>query len=103
MITTEEGLKDYLNNVLSQLESNSQTEITLGWLMKKMVQKLVLVLTDVDTNEVLERWAFNIETDDKVDEKTFEICYIKNSEKIKKIKKKLQKKFKHLFVKLLQV
>jgi mitotic spindle assembly checkpoint protein MAD2 len=73
MITTEEGLKDYLNNVLSQLESNSQLKLTLGWLMKKMVQKLVLVLTDVDTNEVLERWAFNIETDDNVDEKTFNI------------------------------
>eukprot|EP01080_Neovahlkampfia_damariscottae_P010621 gene10621-3244_t len=50
MITAEEGLKKYLNTVLIQLE--------------------VLVLTDVDTNEVLERWTFNIETDDKVDENT---------------------------------
>ena len=38
--------------------------------MKKLVQKLVLVLTDVDTNEVLERWTFNIETDESVNEST---------------------------------
>ena len=35
----------------------------LEWLMAGEVQKLVIVITGVDTGDVLERWAFNCETD----------------------------------------
>lgn len=90
MITAEEGLKKYLNAVLVQLEGIEEKKkkikflqigkpqrnlllnkfFSIDWLMKKLVQKLVLVLTDVDTNEVLERWTFNIETDESVNEST---------------------------------
>lgn len=31
-----------------------------------MVKKLVLVITGVETEEVLERWVFDVETDEKV-------------------------------------
>ena len=33
------------------------------WLGRGEVQKLVVVITGVETKEVLERWVFNIETD----------------------------------------
>ncbi|CAB1440224.1 unnamed protein product [Pleuronectes platessa] len=47
-------LKDYLTNVVSQLKD---------WLFECTVQKLVLVITCLETNEVLERWQFDIECD----------------------------------------
>lgn len=33
------------------------------WLTKGEVQKLIVVITGVETKEVLERWVFNIDTD----------------------------------------
>ncbi|XP_002735426.1 mitotic spindle assembly checkpoint protein MAD2A-like [Saccoglossus kowalevskii] len=54
LVTTDELLNTYLSGVLKQLRD---------WLLGKTVQKLVLVVTDIDTNEVLERWQFNIECD----------------------------------------
>lgn len=34
-----------------------------AWLTVGKVQKLVVVITGVETREVLERWVFNVETD----------------------------------------
>jgi mitotic spindle assembly checkpoint protein MAD2 len=34
-----------------------------GWLAEGLVKKLVLVVTDVETEEVQERWVFEVETD----------------------------------------
>eukprot|EP01061_Rhynchopus_euleeides_P019445 TRINITY_DN31926_c0_g1_i2.p2 TRINITY_DN31926_c0_g1~~TRINITY_DN31926_c0_g1_i2.p2 ORF type:complete len:198 (+),score=91.47 TRINITY_DN31926_c0_g1_i2:49-642(+) len=53
LVTTDRGLKGYLGNVLQQLSE---------WLMRRMVQKLVLVISD-DRDTVLERWQFDIEAD----------------------------------------
>ncbi|XP_012716923.1 mitotic spindle assembly checkpoint protein MAD2A [Fundulus heteroclitus] len=53
-ITTDAKLKNYLTNVVSQLKE---------WLFECTVQKLVLVITCLETNEVLERWQFDIECD----------------------------------------
>lgn len=61
MVSTDEGLKKYLNHVIQQLEE---------WLFKKMVQRLVLVISNIDNNEVLERWTFNIEQEEQVNETT---------------------------------
>jgi hypothetical protein len=36
------------------------------WLEKGTVKKLVLVITGVENDEVLERWVFDIQTDEKV-------------------------------------
>lgn len=52
MVTTDEGLKDYLNSVLRQIAD---------WLMAKTIQKLVVVITGVETKETLERWVFDVE------------------------------------------
>eukprot|EP00300_Choanocystis_sp_HF-7_P011336 c1741_g1_i2.p2 GENE.c1741_g1_i2~~c1741_g1_i2.p2 ORF type:complete len:202 (+),score=35.45 c1741_g1_i2:45-650(+) len=53
-VTQDQNLQKYLSNVLAQMKE---------WLLQKAVQKLVLVITDLNTREVLERWVFNLETD----------------------------------------
>lgn len=90
-LTTDPKLKSYLTNVVSQLKGRSRcslhqrckqdkTEFTISvprksklscfcfvlaaeWLFECTVQKLVLVITCLETNEVLERWQFDIECD----------------------------------------
>eukprot|EP01086_Lenisia_limosa_P006813 TRINITY_DN25962_c0_g1_i1.p1 TRINITY_DN25962_c0_g1~~TRINITY_DN25962_c0_g1_i1.p1 ORF type:complete len:206 (+),score=42.22 TRINITY_DN25962_c0_g1_i1:68-685(+) len=57
LVTTDEQLDAYLNQVMMQLT---------GWLMDATIQKLVLVITSVETDQTLERWTFNIECDKKV-------------------------------------
>ena len=59
LVTTDESLKAYLVNVLQQIND---------WMMSKMLQKLVLVITAVGSKEVLERWVFDIEQEEAVDE-----------------------------------
>ncbi|MGH0131908.1 UNVERIFIED_CONTAM: hypothetical protein FKN15_068451 [Acipenser sinensis] len=54
LVTTDSKLKSYLNNVVVQLKE---------WLFNCTVQKLVVVITCIETNEVLERWQFDIECD----------------------------------------
>uniref|UniRef100_A0A7S3PXY9 HORMA domain-containing protein n=1 Tax=Chaetoceros debilis TaxID=122233 RepID=A0A7S3PXY9_9STRA len=56
LTTTDEGLLKYLNNIMSQMES---------WLLDGDVQRLVVVVTGVDSGETLERWQFNVSVDDK--------------------------------------
>jgi len=53
-VTTDEGLQDYLKTVLSQLN---------GWLEQGSVKKLVLVISGLETEEVLERWVFDVQTE----------------------------------------
>ncbi|KAA6401188.1 MAG: putative Mitotic spindle checkpoint protein MAD2 [Streblomastix strix] len=53
-VTKDNGLKAYLGQVLTQISE---------WLMSGAVQKLVLVISSATTNEVLERWVFDVETD----------------------------------------
>uniref|UniRef100_A0A672M6Q4 Mitotic spindle assembly checkpoint protein MAD2A n=1 Tax=Sinocyclocheilus grahami TaxID=75366 RepID=A0A672M6Q4_SINGR len=53
-LTTDAKLKNYLTNVISQLKE---------WLFDCTVQKLVVVITCLETNEVLERWQFDLECD----------------------------------------
>mmetsp|Transcript_356 Transcript_356/g.677 ORF Transcript_356/g.677 Transcript_356/m.677 type:complete len:214 (-) Transcript_356:19-660(-) len=54
MVTTDEGLVKYLSTVLTQISE---------WLTAGQLEKLILVVASVNTNEVLERWAFDIETE----------------------------------------
>ena len=35
----------------------------LEWLLKMVLEKLVVVIKCADTNEVLERWQFDVEDD----------------------------------------
>lgn len=52
-VTTDEKLADYIKTILKQLTA---------WLQDGSVRKLVLVLQTVDTQETIERWVFNVET-----------------------------------------
>ncbi|XP_061181166.1 mitotic spindle assembly checkpoint protein MAD2A-like [Saccostrea echinata] len=54
LVTSDDMLKKYLNTVISQVKE---------WLYNMTVKKLVVVIKDVDTNEVLERWQFDVEGD----------------------------------------
>lgn len=52
MVTTDDPLKKYLGTVLTQLAN---------WLSRGDVQKLVLVVTGVESHQVLERWVFDVD------------------------------------------
>eukprot|EP00824_Muranothrix_gubernata_P008884 TRINITY_DN21459_c0_g1_i1.p1 TRINITY_DN21459_c0_g1~~TRINITY_DN21459_c0_g1_i1.p1 ORF type:complete len:218 (-),score=49.33 TRINITY_DN21459_c0_g1_i1:48-680(-) len=54
MKTKDEGLKRYITRIMEHIRD---------WLMQKNLQKLVMVISSVDTGTVLERWVFNIEAD----------------------------------------
>uniref|UniRef100_H3AFY9 Mitotic spindle assembly checkpoint protein MAD2A n=1 Tax=Latimeria chalumnae TaxID=7897 RepID=H3AFY9_LATCH len=60
-VTTDSTLKNYLSNVVEQLKE---------WLFECTVQKLVVVITSIEDNEVLERWQFDIECDKKAKDET---------------------------------
>lgn len=51
LITTDNGLLEYLDNVMKQMEV---------WLTDGDVQRLVVVVTGLDSGETLERWQFNV-------------------------------------------
>lgn len=57
LVTTEEPLQKYLDNVLAQLKD---------WLEAKVVHQVVLVISAVDTKETLERWEFRIQSDEEM-------------------------------------
>ncbi|KAF5840364.1 mitotic spindle assembly checkpoint protein [Dunaliella salina] len=52
-LNNDEGLTKYLHAVLQQ---------TKVWLEQGKLKQLVLVITEADTKEVLERWTFDINT-----------------------------------------
>lgn len=54
MVTKDAAVRQYLNRVLSQIQT---------WLMNGDIQKLVVVIIDVDSNETKERWNFDIQMD----------------------------------------
>mmetsp|Transcript_17901 Transcript_17901/g.24797 ORF Transcript_17901/g.24797 Transcript_17901/m.24797 type:complete len:227 (+) Transcript_17901:70-750(+) len=55
LTSTDAGLLNYLNQVMGQMES---------WLLESHVQRLVVVVTGIDSEETLERWQFNVNVDD---------------------------------------
>lgn len=57
MVFSDEKLKEYLDNFMKQLSD---------WLMMGEVQRLVLVITGADSGETLERWVFDVTTDQDV-------------------------------------
>ena len=54
LTSTDDGLLNYLNQVMGQMES---------WLLDGDVQRLVVVVSGVDSGETLERWQFNVQVD----------------------------------------
>ena len=51
LTTTDAGLLKYLNTIMSQMNV---------WLLEGDVQRFVLVVSGIDTEETLERWQFNV-------------------------------------------
>ena len=54
LMTTDEGLLSYLAKIRAQMDS---------WLGDGDVQRLVVVVSGVDSGETLERWQFNVAVD----------------------------------------
>ncbi|KAG3114791.1 hypothetical protein PI124_g6464 [Phytophthora idaei] len=54
LVTDDDKLSDFFTKFLHQLSN---------WLLKGEVQKLVLVITGIETQEVLERWDFEVHAD----------------------------------------
>ncbi|KAG8462424.1 hypothetical protein KFE25_012244 [Diacronema lutheri] len=54
LVTTDAGLSDYLEQVLSQLSM---------WLIDRSVQKLVVVIAGQESGKTLERWVFDVRAD----------------------------------------
>lgn len=52
LMSTDEKIKGYLDTVLSQIQE---------WLIQRKVQKITLVITNVNTKEVLEKWDFRVD------------------------------------------
>ena len=52
LVSTDERVNNFLKSVLTQIQE---------WLVERKIKKLVVVLTSVETKEVLERWEFKVE------------------------------------------
>lgn len=52
LMSQDNKIKEFLSTTLSQLKE---------WLIERVVKKVALVITNVKTLEVLERWDFNVE------------------------------------------
>mmetsp|Transcript_23156 Transcript_23156/g.54670 ORF Transcript_23156/g.54670 Transcript_23156/m.54670 type:complete len:222 (-) Transcript_23156:228-893(-) len=55
LTTTDDGLLKYLGQVMAQVDS---------WLLNGDVQRLVVVVSGVDSGDTLERWQFNVALED---------------------------------------
>ncbi|BFZ17320.1 hypothetical protein BsWGS_20359 [Bradybaena similaris] len=61
LVTCNKELQKFLEQIISQVKT---------WLTDMTVEKLVLVIKDIATSEVLERWQFDIDCDKTVDSNT---------------------------------
>ncbi|KAJ3291563.1 Mitotic spindle checkpoint component mad2 [Rhizoclosmatium sp. JEL0117] len=52
LVNADFAVQAYLKQIMTQIEK---------WILAKTIQKLVLVITSLETREVLERWQFNIQ------------------------------------------
>jgi mitotic spindle assembly checkpoint protein MAD2 len=82
LITADEELKGYLETILKQvhgvseigeffrrqnLELKNLFVFFAEWLMQKTITRLVLAITSKETMETVERWQFDIITEDEGD------------------------------------
>ncbi|KAH0568748.1 mitotic spindle assembly checkpoint protein MAD2A [Cotesia glomerata] len=58
LMSTDDKIKTFLDTVLSQVEE---------WLLQRKVQQVTLVITNVNTKEVLEKWDFKVDYEGKVE------------------------------------
>jgi len=53
LVTTDEKVQAYISYITNQLKK---------WIDSQTIKKLVLVILTKETNDVLERWQFDIKT-----------------------------------------
>lgn len=58
LMSTDDKIKTFLDTVLTQVEE---------WLLQRKVQQVTLVITNVNTKEVLEKWDFRVDYEGKVE------------------------------------
>jgi len=56
LTSTDEGLTKYLDQIMDQMST---------WLLEGQVQRLVIAISGIETNETLERWQFQVTVEDK--------------------------------------
>ena len=68
VVPRNESLISYLKNMISQVRSISHISLLflLGWLETNDLHSLVIVIYGLDSQKVLERWTFAVETDQEV-------------------------------------
>lgn len=81
-VSNNTELNDYLHRFIDQLKD---------WLVKKTIQKLVLVVTSVAKKEDIERWQFNIECDKSANETTEQ-----TTKPVQEIRKEMQAVIKQI-------
>lgn len=57
LVSTDDAVNKFMKDVLDQIQD---------WLLQRKVKKLVIVLTSVETKEVLEKWEFLVECETTV-------------------------------------
>ncbi|KAL1411337.1 Mitotic spindle checkpoint component mad2 [Vanrija albida] len=55
LVTSDDGLKEYIQTIMAQVSD---------WLLSSSLTRLVLAIKSVETDETLERWQFDIYTED---------------------------------------
>jgi mitotic spindle assembly checkpoint protein MAD2 len=58
MMTKDDSLKKYIKNITTQMQT---------WLENDLVHKMVVSISGVESNEILENWTFNIELEGDYD------------------------------------
>lgn len=67
VVPRNESLISYLQNMISQVRSIlSYFLLILDWLESNDLHSLVIVIYGLDSQKVLERWTFAVETDQDV-------------------------------------
>ncbi|WVF67164.1 hypothetical protein IAT40_001910 [Kwoniella sp. CBS 6097] len=61
LVTADDNLKEYLTTILSQVQE---------WLLSSSINRLVLAIKSIETGETLERWQFDIHTEDQAQANT---------------------------------
>ncbi|EIW66540.1 hypothetical protein TREMEDRAFT_34857 [Tremella mesenterica DSM 1558] len=58
LVTADDSLKEYLSTILSQVQQ---------WLLSSAINRLVLAIKSLETNETVERWQFDIRKEEEDD------------------------------------
>ncbi|XP_066911918.1 LOW QUALITY PROTEIN: mitotic spindle assembly checkpoint protein MAD2A-like [Clytia hemisphaerica] len=81
-VSTNTDLNDYLHKFIEQMKD---------WLVKKTIQRIVLVITSVAKKVDVERWTFNIECDKTANETTEQ-----TTKPVKEVRKEMQAVIKQI-------